>query len=68
MIGPSWPAEEFEAVHARHDQIRNDDIRREGGEPFERLRAVGRYLRLKVIIGEHGGRSGALALIIIDGR
>jgi hypothetical protein len=58
--------EEFEAVHARHDQIRNDDIRIEGGEPFQRFLAVRRNLRLKVILGEHGGQSGTLALVIID--
>ena len=57
--------EEFEAVHARHDQIRNDDIRVEGCEPFQRFLAVRRNLRLKVIIGEHGGQSGTLARVII---
>ena len=58
--------EELETVHARHDQIRNDDIRTEGGEPFERFLSIRRNLRLLVIIGEHGGQGGTLALVIVD--
>ena len=56
----------LETVHARHDQIRNDDIRTKGGETFQRFLPVRRKLRLKAIIGEHGGQSGTLALVIID--
>ncbi len=58
--------EQFEAVHARHDQIRNDDVRVEGSEPFQRFLPVGRHLRLKVSIGKHGSQGGTLALLIVD--
>ena len=58
--------EKFETVHARHDQIRNDDIRVEGGEPFQRFLPVRCKLRLKVVLGEHGGQSSMLAFVIID--
>src|SRR5581483_130135 len=30
-------AEQLEAVHARHDQIRNNDVCIEGTEPFQRF-------------------------------
>ena len=58
--------EQFEAVHARHDQIRNDDVRVEGGEPLQRFLPIGGDLRLKVAIGKHGGQGGTLALVIVD--
>ena len=58
--------EQFKAVHARHHQIRNNDVRVEGGEPFQRFLPVGRDLRVKVGIGKHGGQGGTLALIIVD--
>ena len=58
--------EQFKAVHARHDQIRNDDVCVEGGEPFQRFLPVGRHLRLKVTIGKHGSQGGTLALVVID--
>ena len=48
--------EQFKAVHARHDQIRDDDVRVEGGEPFQRFLPVGGDLRFKVTIGKHGGQ------------
>jgi hypothetical protein len=58
--------EQFEAVHARHDQIRNDDVSVEGSEPFQRFLPVGRDLRGKVTIGKHSGQGAALTLIIVD--
>ena len=58
--------EQFEAVHARHDQIRNDDVCVEGGEPFQRFQPVGRDLRVKVGIGQHGGQGGTLPLVIVN--
>ncbi len=32
--------EQLEAVHARHDQVGNNDIRVEGSEPFQRFLPV----------------------------
>ena len=58
--------EQFKAVHARHDQIRNYDVCVEGSEPFQRFLTVGRDLRFKVAIGKHGSQGGTLALIIVD--
>ena len=58
--------EQFEAVHARHDQIRNDDVCVEGSEPFQRFLPVGRDLRVVGTPREHGGQSGTLALVVID--
>jgi hypothetical protein len=58
--------EQFETVHARHDQIGNDDIRVKGGEQVQRFLPVRRALRLKVSIGKHGGQGGTLAFVIID--
>jgi len=58
--------EQFKTVHARHDQIRNDDVCIEDTEPFQRFLPIGCYLRLKVAIGKHGSQGGALKLLIID--
>jgi hypothetical protein len=58
--------EQFKAVHARHDQIRNDDVCVEGREPFHRFLAVGHDLRLKVTIGKHCSQRSTLALVVID--
>jgi hypothetical protein len=59
-------AQQFEAVHARHDQIGDDDVRVEGREPFQGLLPVSRDLRFEVAIGKHGSQGGALALVIVD--
>ncbi len=58
--------EQFEAVHARHHQIRNDDICVKAGEPFQRFQPVGSDLYLKVGVGQHGGQGGALPLVIVN--
>ena len=58
--------EEFKAVHARHDQVRNDHVGVEGGEPFQRFLSVRRNLRLKVTVRKHIGHGGTLTLVIID--
>ena len=58
--------EQLEAVHARHDQIRNDDVRVEGSEPFQRFLPVGRDLRFKVAVGKHGSQGGTLPLVIVN--
>ena len=58
--------EQFKAVHARHDQIRHDDVRVEGSEPFQRFLPVARDLRLKVALGKHGSQGVTLPLVIID--
>jgi len=58
--------QQFEAVHARHDQIGNDDIRVEGSEPFQRLLPVAGNLRFKITIGKHGGQGGTLAFVVVD--
>jgi hypothetical protein len=59
-------AEEFEAVHARHDQVRNDDIGVKGTQPIQRFLPVGGDLRLKVTFGEHGSQSSPPSFLIID--
>ena len=58
--------EQFEAVHARHDQIRNDDVCIEDTEPFQRFLPIGCYLRLKVAAGKHGRHGSALLLVIVN--
>jgi hypothetical protein len=58
--------EQFKAVHARHDQIRNNDVRVEGSQSFQRFLPVGRDLSVKVTLGKHGSQSGTLALVIVD--
>jgi hypothetical protein len=57
--------EQFETVHARHHQIRNDDVRIERSEPLQCFLPVGGDLRFKVAIGKHGDQSIPLALIVI---
>ena len=58
--------EQLEAVHARHDQIRHDDVRVEGSEPFQRLLPVGRHLRVEVAIGKHGNQCVTLPGVVVD--
>ena len=58
--------EQFKAVHARHDQIRNDDVSVEGRETFQRFLSVACDLRLKVRLGQHGSQGSTLPLVIID--
>jgi hypothetical protein len=58
--------EQLKAVHARHDQIRNDDVCVEGNEPFQRFLPVARDLRVKGTIRKHGSQGGTLALVIVD--
>jgi len=58
--------EQLEAVHARHDQIRDDDVRVEGNEPLQRFLPIGRHLRFKVRLGKHGRQGAALALLIVN--
>jgi hypothetical protein len=60
--------EQFEAVHARHDEIRDDDIRVEGSEPFQRFLPVGRELDVKITIGKHGGQGAALTLVVVNNQ
>src|SRR6266545_1272994 len=57
--------QQFKAVHARHYQIRNDDIRVKGREPYQRFLAVGCDLRNKVTIGKHGGHGSTLAALLL---
>jgi hypothetical protein len=59
-------AEEFEAVHARHDQIRNDDICVEGTQPFQRFLPVAGELRFEVAIGKHASQGATLPLVVVD--
>ena len=58
--------EQFKTVHARHNQIRDDDVCVEGCEPFQCFQPVGRYLSVKVTIGKHGGEGATLPLVVID--
>src|ERR1700683_3255059 len=58
--------EQFEAVHVRHDQIRNDYIRAEICEPFQGFPPVTRQLDIKVTLGKYGGQGGSLPLVVID--
>ena len=58
--------EQFKAVHARHHQVRNDHVRVEGREPFQRFLPIGRDLRVKRTIGKHGSQGTALTLVVID--
>ena len=59
-------AQQFEAVHAGHDQIGDDDVGVEARQAFQRVQAVGSDLSFKSGLGEHGGQSDALALVIVD--
>jgi hypothetical protein len=58
--------EQFEAVHARHDQVRNDDVGIERLEPFQGFLPVGRHLRLKVAIEKHGSHGRTLTLVVVN--
>ena len=58
--------EKLEAIHARHDQIRHDDICVECREPFQRRQTICSDLRFEVGIGQHRGHSGALTLVIVN--
>ena len=57
--------DQFESVHARHDQIRNNDVRVEGTEPFQRFEAVCGNLRHKAAVGKNGRQRGTLGGVII---
>ena len=59
-------ADQFEAVHSRHDQIRDDDVGVESQQALQRFLAVGSDLRLKITIGEHRRQGRALPFIVID--
>src|ERR1039458_2764938 len=59
---------QLEAVHARHDQIGNQDVRLEVGETFQRFLPVSREPRVEVALGKHAGQSGTLALIVVDDK
>jgi hypothetical protein len=58
--------QQLEAIHARHEQIRDDDVRIEGSEPFQRFLAVARNLNFKVAAGEDGSYGSALLLVIVN--
>jgi hypothetical protein len=58
--------EQFETVHARHDQICDDDVRVEGREPLQRFLPVGRHLRFKVGLGKDGSQGGTLAFLVVN--
>src|SRR5579871_1053602 len=58
--------QQFEAVHARHNQIGDDDVCVEDGKPFQRFLPVGRDLRVIGTFGKYGSQGGTLALVIID--
>src|SRR5580698_408683 len=58
--------EQFEAVHARHDQVRDNDVRIEGSELLERFAPIRGDLRVKLRLGKHARQSSALALVIVD--
>ena len=60
--------EQLKAVHARHDQVRHDDVRVEGSEPFQRILPVAGDLCFKLAVGQHGGQGGTLALVIVDDK
>src|ERR1022692_1519939 len=60
--------EQFEAVHAWHDQIRNDDVRVEGREPFQCFQTVGRHLSVKITTGKYGGQGAPLPLVVVDDK
>ena len=57
--------EQLEAVHARHDQIRNDDVCVKGCEPFQCFQPIGRDLSFIITIGKYGGQGPSLPLVII---
>lgn len=57
--------DQLESVHARHNQIRNNDVRAEGAEPFQRVEAVRGNLRYKAAVGKNGRQRGALGGVII---
>ena len=57
--------QQFKAVHARHDQIRNNHVRVEGVEPFQRFKAVSGNLRHKAAIGKNGRQHDTLGVVII---
>ena len=58
--------EQFEAVHARHDQIRDDGVRVESSEPFQGFLPVCRHLCFKGGLGKHGRQGGTLAFLIVN--
>jgi hypothetical protein len=58
--------QQLKAVHARHKQIRNDDVCVEDSEAFQRFLSVACNLYFKVGVGEHGSQGGALPLVIVD--
>ena len=57
--------DQLESVHARHQQIRNNDVCVEGVEPFERFQSVCGNLCLEASIGENSRQRGTLAVVII---
>ena len=58
--------EHFESVHPRHHQIRHDDVRTEGIEPFQRFLPVAGNLNFKVTIAKHRSQGLTLTLVVID--
>jgi len=62
---PQLP-KQLESIHARHDQIRNDNVGAEGSKPVEGILPSDRHLRLEITVWQHRHQSTTLSHVIID--
>jgi len=58
--------EEFEPVHARHNQVRHDHIGIEGSQALQSVYTVGSELYFEMRAGKHRRQSYTLVFVVID--